>query len=68
MDVHLAEADSDDLTHITADAEKTLCGQDVVELPDFATTYCTDCVDGEFALAMRPPAPIVGILSVPLGE
>lgn len=50
-ELHLASVDTDNLTHLTSDAEKTLCDIEVTDLPNFATEYCSQCILGEYVLA-----------------
>lgn len=50
MDLHPALIAGNGKTHLTANAEKTLCQKQVVDLPTRATTYCWECIDKEFDL------------------
>lgn len=69
MDRHLAEVQQDDNTHLTLDAEITLCGLKVTELPQFAKSYCTACVDGEYAMVTATPlSPIAKAMAYPKGK
>ena len=51
MDLYKASAGTGFLTHLTADAEKTLCNRVVTDLPDKARTYCDDCILAEHTMS-----------------
>jgi hypothetical protein len=44
MDLHMALAADGQYTHLTADADTTLCGLTVRDLPDQAGQYCILCI------------------------
>lgn len=46
-DFQMAVTGYDDETHLTSDADLTLCGLSIADLPTHATRYCIPCIDAE---------------------